>query len=144
MSPYNQDIDKRPALKVAWLRDYWVRGIFSCFHETRGFRMADEKQYTHFIAVDFGTAGCGIAIQIADEEISKGEIHLFQQWLPSRYSIKCPTIMLLNKTLDCIAFGLQARKSYKTLMKNPNESGVHYLFEYFKMSLYKNRVCSYT
>ena len=101
--------------------------------------MADEKQYTHFIAVDFGTAGCGIAVKIADEKISR-EIHVFQQWLPRKNSIKCPTIILLNKTLDCIAFGVQARKNYKKLMKNPNESGIHYLFEYFKMSLYKNRV----
>ena len=102
--------------------------------------MADEKRYTHFIAVDFGTAGCAVAIKIADESISK-EIHVFQQWQTSSHSLKCPTIMLMDQKWDCVSFGLPARKTYhmKTV-KTPNELKNFYLFEYFKMSLYKDKV----
>ena len=107
--------------------------------------MADGKHdepYTHIIAIDFGTAGCGIAIKIADETIGK-EIHVFQQWRPSRHSIKCPTIMLLNQNLDFVAFGLPARKIYyMESVKEPNESKLCYLFEYFKMSLYMDKVAT--
>ena len=106
--------------------------------------MADEKHYTHFIAIDFGTAGCGIAIKEAGEKISK-EIHVFQQWQPSRNSLKCPTIMLLDRqNLDCVAFGLQARKTYYLKsVKSPDELENYYLFEYFKMNLYKDKVRSH-
>ena len=102
--------------------------------------MADEKHYTHFIAIDFGTAGCGIAIKIADEKVSQ-DIHVFQQWQPSRNSLKCPTIMLLDQNLDCVGFGLQAQKTYYYFKaKTPNELENLHLFEYFKMSLYKDKV----
>ena len=104
-------------------------------------KMADEKCYTHFIAVDFGTAGCAVAIKIADESIPR-EIYVFQQWQTSRHSIKCPTIMLLDQKWDCVSFGLPAQKSYQRMtMKTPNEVNNFYLFEYFKMSLYKDKVC---
>ena len=120
--------------------------------------MTDEK-YTHFIAVDFGTAGCGIAVKIdppaslpaslpadetRDEHTPISDIHIFQKWLPNKSSIKCPTIMLLDHKLDCIAFGLQARQHYKRAMKDAKRVENLYLFEYFKMSLYKHsRVRSY-
>ena len=102
--------------------------------------MADGKDYNHIIAIDFGTAGCGIAIKIANETIGK-EIHVFQQWLPRKNSIKCPTIILLNQNLDFVAFGSPARKIYYTkLKKKPDEAKLCYLFEYFKMSLYTGKV----
>ena len=53
--------------------------------------MAEDKQYTHFIAIDFGTAGCGVATSLKHSE----EIHAFLKWTPGRASIKSPTIMLL-------------------------------------------------
>ena len=102
--------------------------------------MARVKRYSHFIAIDFGTAGCGIAIKSADERISQ-DIYIFQQWLPSKHLIKCPTIMLLDHKLNCVAFGLSARMNYYgKLVKKSNETENFYLFEYFKMSLYKNKV----
>ena len=106
--------------------------------------MADVRQYTHYIALDFGTAGCGIAVTravtLADEKIAQ-EIHIFQQWQQGRHSIKCPTIILLDQNLDCVAFGLPARKNYYLKsVRQPNELENFYLFEYFKMSLYQDKV----
>jgi len=66
--------------------------------------MAEEKYYTHFITIDFGTAGCGAAVSLKDHE----EIHAFSSWIPGNTSIKCPTIMLLDPKLECEGFGLKA------------------------------------
>lgn len=106
--------------------------------------MSDDKRYTHLVAIDFGTAGCGISLKI-DRDTSEGT-HIFSQWLPSRSSIKSPTIILLDENLECKAFGLAARKSYIAAMKGKTPGGAEpeklYLFEYFKMNLYKNQVAA--
>ena len=47
--------------------------------------------------------------------------------------------MLLNQNSDFVAFGLPARQSYTKLVKK-RESELYYLFEYFKMSLYTDKV----
>ena len=100
--------------------------------------MANEK-YTHFIAIDFGSYGCGTAISLDDSE----EIHAFTQWIPGKMSIKSPTIMLLDHTLKCEGFGLMARNRYhRKTVKHKDEFKNYYLFEYFKMSLYEERVSS--
>jgi len=66
-----------------------------------------EVQYTHYIAIDFGTAGCGMVVSTNESEA----LQLFNGWLPSRSEAKCPTIMLLNHKLECEAFGHKARTS---------------------------------
>ena len=99
--------------------------------------MAEEKHYTHVIAIDFGTAGCGIATSLKDSE----DIHAFTQWNPGRVSIKGPTIMLLDHNLECEAFGLLARDRYqRKAVKYKHKYKDYYLFEYFKMSLYEEKV----
>ena len=100
--------------------------------------MAMAQRYTHYIAIDFGTAGCGVATSLSDSE----EIHAFSQWNPGKMSIKTPTIMLLNRNLECEAFGLTARNKYhmyKKSVKHKDEFKYYYLFEYFKMSLYEEK-----
>ena len=101
--------------------------------------MAEEKQITHFIAIDFGTSGCGVATSLKDSE----ETHAFLNWIPGRMSIKCPTIMLLDHNLECEGFGLVARNRYhQKRIKYKNEFNKYYLFEYFKMNLYEEKVSS--
>lgn len=102
--------------------------------------MAEEKQYTHFIAIDFGTAGCGVATSLKGSE----EIRAFLKWIPSgRMLIKSPTIILLDHNLECEGFGLMARNRYhKQAVKYKNEFNKYYLFEYFKMNLYEEKVSS--
>ena len=93
-----------------------------------------EEDYTHFISIDFGTAGCGVAVSLKDIE----EIHAFSEWAPGKQSIKSPTIMLLDHNLECESFGLMARNRYhKQMVKHKNEFKNYYLFEHFKMSLYE-------
>ena len=101
--------------------------------------MAMAKRYTHFIAIDFGTAGCGVVTSLSDSE----DTHAFSQWNPGRMSIKTPTIMLLDRNQECEAFGLTARNKYYMYMKakqHKEEFKNYYLFEYFKMSLYEEKV----
>jgi len=99
--------------------------------------MAEKKDYTHFIAIDFGTAGCGAAVSLSDHE----DIRAFMKWVPGKVSIKCPTVMLLDHNLECEFFGLKARSSYhKKTVKHKNEFQNYYLFEYFKMTLYEEKV----
>ena len=101
--------------------------------------MAKEKQYTHFIAIDFGTAGCGVATSLKDSE----ETRAFLKWAPGKMSIKCPTIMLLDHNQECEGFGFTARTRYhKKTVKHKNEFENYYLFEYFKMNLYEEKVSS--
>lgn len=114
-----------------------------CFSEIRIGRsevllyMAKEHQYTHFIAIDFGTAGCGIATSLNRCE----DIHAFTQWNPGRVSVKGPTIMLLDHNLECEAFGLMARDRYhRKAVKHRDRLKDYHLFEYFKMSLYEEKV----
>ena len=59
--------------------------------------MANGKDYTHFITIDFGTSGCGVALALDN----LGEVpRAFTQWNPGMISTKGPTIMLLDHILD--------------------------------------------
>ena len=100
--------------------------------------MANGKDYTHFIAIDFGTAGCGVATALNNpEEVPRA----FTQWNPGMISTKAPTIMLLDHTKECEAFGVKARDRYhRKAVKHKQEFKNYYLFEYFKMSLYEEMV----
>ena len=102
--------------------------------------MANDKEYTHFIAIDFGTAGCGVAILLNSdnpEEVPRA----FTQWNPGMLSTKGPTIMLLDHNQECEAFGVKARDKYqRKAVKYKHEIKNYYLFEYFKMNLYEETV----
>ena len=98
------------------------------------------KNYTHYIAIDFGTAGCGIAIST----IAGDEPHLYRAWLPGGQSgsQKCPTIMLLDHRGECEEFGKTdlLTKYRKGQVKHPDKIDKYCLFQYFKMSLYEEKV----
>ena len=99
----------------------------------------DKTSYTHYIAIDFGTSGCGIVLSTSANEKPR----LFSKWLPSQtgVAIKCPSVLLLNHNKECEAFGLKARENYhKKGVKRTKEFNNYYLFEYFKMSLYEEKV----
>ena len=102
--------------------------------------MAESNKYTHYIAIDFGTAGCGIAVSTSASDTPR----MCTALLPGGLSgpQKCPTIMLLDHNGECEEFGK------KDLMKNYHKGNVkhrdkideYYLFQYFKMSLYEEKV----
>ena len=100
-------------------------------------------EYTHYIAIDFGTAGCGIAVstRISDSP------SMYTAWLPGGPSSppKCPTVMLLDHNCECEAFGKKdlLNDYYKKRVKYPNEIDGYYCFQYFKMSLYEEKVRDY-
>ena len=106
--------------------------------------MANDNNYTHFIAIDFGTAGCGVAI-LSNTEAPSARPSVFTEWNPAMCSIrgstKGPTIMLLDHTQECEAFGVIARdRYYRKTVKHKHEIKNYYLFEYFKMNLYEETV----
>ena len=98
------------------------------------------KNRTHYIAIDFGTAGCGIAIST----IAGNQPHLYRAWLPGGQSglQKCPTIMLLDHRGECEEFGKTdlLTKYRKGQVKHPDKIDKYCLFQYFKMSLYEEKV----
>ena len=93
--------------------------------------------YTHFIAIDFGTCGCGIALfTIGDRP---DNVRVFSNWVHSKVAIKCPTILLLDDEGKFEAFGDEALKKYQTKygLRRPGKVDEYYLFDRFKMCLYK-------
>ena len=97
------------------------------------------KKYTHYIAIDFGTAGCGIAVST-----SAGDTPwMYRAWLPGGPSgpQKCPTIMLLDHKGECEEFGKKdlLKNYHKGNVKYPDKIDEYYLFQYFKMSLYEEK-----
>ena len=94
--------------------------------------------YTHFIAIDFGTYGCGIAMStIADEDV-----HVYSNWGHSKVAVKCPTVLLLDDEGKFEAFGDEALKKYhtKNSLRHPEKINEYYLFNRFKMCLYEEKV----
>jgi len=102
----------------------------------------DNKQgdkYTHVIAIDFGTSGCGMAVWNLKSE-SKEEIHMYSNWVPRNAGFhKCPTYVLLDHERKCEDFGLEAFQKYqsKSGLCYPEKADCYYLFAHFKMCLYE-------
>ena len=103
--------------------------------------MAETKsyKYTHIIAIDFGTSGCGIAVwNVAAPSIEN--IHLFSNWFKKTagVSYKCPTIVLLDHKENVEAFGLEAIQKYhsKRGVAHGDKINDYYLFTRFKTNLY--------
>ena len=104
---------------------------------------ADTKsyKYTHIIAIDFGTSGCGMAVwNVTAPSIEN--IHLFSNWFRSdKFSYKCPAILLLDHKEDVEAFGLKAmQRYYSKRVVYAAKIDDYYLFIRFKMDLYNKRV----
>ena len=105
---------------------------------------------THYIAIDFGTSGCGIAVWNTKlRSSSRGdepEVYTNPKWVPGTKgtAVKCPTVLLLDHNGEFEAFGLKALKSYQNCkhgLRHPKEVNNYYLFTRFKMCLYDEKVC---
>ena len=84
--------------------------------------------YTHFIAIDFGTYGCGIWMStVADRP---DIVHTYANWVHSKVAVKCPIILLLDDEGKFEAFGSEALKSYQTKnsLRRPDKIDEYYLF----------------
>jgi len=94
-----------------------------------------DHDYTHYIAIDFGTSGCGIAVSTS---VKPSVTHVYSNWSASKIPIKAPTILLLDDEGEFEAFGDIALKNYysKTGLLKRDKVDQYYLFVRFKMCLY--------
>jgi len=103
------------------------------------------SEYTHFVAIDFGTAGTGCAFSSFN---SPDEIRAYEQWpglTPG--TCKTPTVLLLDPYGNFDSFGKKALDKYYSLRRSRSSSiciDDYYLFRQFKMTLYDLQVTSYT
>jgi len=101
---------------------------------------APPEAYSHYVAIDFGTAGSSIAFATSTSE----KIHLYSDWQKAKETkktgvdIKVPTILLLDPEKNLELIGNDALYVYQTKnVKNKGRFGDYYLFDRFKMSLHK-------
>ena len=96
-------------------------------------------EFTHFISIDFGTSGCGIAMATKE---NKSDIKLFTAWEGINTDAKCPTALLLNPDETFESFGMKALKLYenKRSLPQPEKADDYLFFQKFKMHLYDNPV----
>ena len=96
-------------------------------------------ELTCFVAIDFGTSGCGMAVST---NIDPEEIYVYTNWVQSKMTVKCPTALLLNDEGEFEAFGYDAFYMYETKnrLRRPHKADQYYFFYRFKMCLY-NKVC---
>lgn len=100
-------------------------------------------EYTHYISIDFGTSGCGIAMATKEKQ---SDIKLVTAWEGVKIETKCPTILLLNPSEEFESFGFHAMTLYekKYGKPQPEKADDYLLFQKFKMHLYKNPVSNLT
>ena len=100
------------------------------------------NDYSHFIAIDFGTSGSGIAVW--GKGYKNIEVYTNPKWVPGQkgVAVKCPTALLLDPDGEFEAFGLKAIENYqgKQGLRYPNKSEEYYFFNRFKMCLYDEKV----
>ena len=100
--------------------------------------------YTHFVAIDFGTASTGCAYSTF-VSVNQDEIRTYEQWpglTPG--TCKTPTVLLLDPDKNFEAFGKNALDRYYSLRRSrsrdPERVRDYYLFRQFKMTLYNLQV----
>lgn len=102
---------------------------------------SEKDQYTHYVAIDFGTSGTGIALSTAN---NPENVRVFSHWTKIKIGvdIKSPTVLLLDPDQTFEAFGAEALDLYQTKrnLKYPDRFDEYYLFDRFKMSLYSREV----
>lgn len=102
----------------------------------------NDKNFTHFIAIDFGTSGSGIAVWA--ENYGDTRVYTNPKWVPGQkgIAVKCPTALLLDPDRKFEAFGLKAIDNYhgKQGLLYPKKSEEYYFFNRFKMCLYDEKV----
>ena len=98
-----------------------------------------DSKFTHFVAIDFGTYGCGMALST---NVDPDNTHVYSNWVQSKMDVKCPTALLLNDDGEFEAFGQNAVYMYQTKHRlcRPHKADQYYFFYRFKMCLY-NKVC---
>ena len=96
--------------------------------------------YTKYIALDFGTSGCGISQGLGFAEPDPNNILVYCAWNESKtgLNLKCPSILLVNPSKQFEKFGEEALKAYNKLSKDDVKK--YYYFYRFKMKLYRNPV----
>ena len=101
--------------------------------------MTTVNLYTHYIAIDFGTFGCAIAVGFSKPEPKK--IYVFSEWGNSQtgLGIKYPTVLLADPQGAFVSFGNKALDDFEKL-KGKGQAQDYYLFHRFKMKLYNNPV----
>ena len=92
--------------------------------------------YTHYIAIDFGTTGSGFAYAT---RANLKKVRVFNQWpglKPEDY--KTPTVLLIDPDKNLEAFGQEAVNKYydKKSLRHPDRFNDYYFFRNFKMVLY--------
>lgn len=94
-----------------------------------------DSNFTHFIAIDFGTYGCGIAVST---NIDPHNVRVYANWTHSRVALKCPTALLLNDEGEFEEFGDKALYAYqsKNRLRRPDKADQYYFFYRYKMCLY--------
>jgi len=97
--------------------------------------------FTHYVSIDFGTSGCGIAMAIKG---NTSDIYVFSSWegMPVAVATKCPTVLLLDPDKKLEQFGINAMNAMemKSKLKQPNKVDDYLLFQKFKMCLYDDPV----
>ena len=105
-----------------------------------GVEHAATIDYTHFVAIDFGTAGTGFAYSTIAKPT---DIHIYQNW-PGLLNgtSKTPTALLLDPDENFEAFGKTALDKYYNPknLKYPKRVNDYYFFRQFKMILYDLQV----
>ena len=102
--------------------------------------MEHDKKLTHFVAIDFGTCGVGMAVSTS---VDTEKICIYSNWTQSKMSVKCPIALLLNDEGEFEAFGDTAIRNYasRNRLLRPSKANQYYFFYRFKMCLY-NKVCT--
>lgn len=95
------------------------------------------SQYSHYVAIDFGTAGSSVAFSTENSE----NMHILSDWSKkirrTGVSVKVPTIVLLDPDQNLEAVGEDALYIYQTKnVKKKDKFNEYYLFNRFKMTLY--------
>ena len=96
-----------------------------------------DSEFTHFIAIDFGTYGCRMAFSTG---VGPENIRIYSNWVQSKMAAKCPTALLLNDEGEFEAFGDTVIRKYesKNRLLRPEKAHQYYFFYGFKMCLYEN------
>ena len=94
--------------------------------------------YSKYIAIDFGTSGCTIALGFQKPDPKK--ILVYSNWNGSRTGVgmKCPSILLVNPSKQFEKFGEEAFNEYNKLSRD--DAKKYYYFYRFKMKLYNTPV----
>ncbi|XP_052089610.1 uncharacterized protein LOC127726324 [Mytilus californianus] len=97
-------------------------------------------RYRVCAAIDFGTAYSGYAFSSKDDYTKEPTKTYSAIWSGSKLlSLKAPTVVLLNKSQEFVAFGYEAENMYSELVSDGDHEDYYY-FHCFKMLLHQRRI----